>query len=224
MTQTMQEKLRTLLHANCFMPTSEDNSITLAQSHHLAVDGITPKRWTQELTITGLEGDEIFFSFDWDDHQYYSRYIIGQQDKCYAKACDYIMLKKVADKWYGYIGELKMKNVCKNEVDLQTKGTQAFLEYIQSLLKLDGYDELNSITFIRKVISSKRQRRASQDNRNRPVGRVRRRPATAVSFAPETGILSVEYPYNQITATKLLFNDEDHSHQTITLEQFLAQA
>lgn len=220
----MQEKLRALLDAKCFMPTSEDNSITLIQSHKQAADGETPKSWTQKLKITGLEGDEIFFSFDWDDHKCYSRYIVGQEDKFYAKACDYIMLKKSTDNWVAYIGELKMCRVKKDEVDRQTKGTQAFLEYIKTLLKHDGEDELNDLTFVRKVISCGKLKKESDKNRNRPGGRARKRTTSALNQDPDTDILGREAPYNEITATKLLFNDTDRAQQTITLDQFLARA
>ncbi|HHF3087734.1 TPA: hypothetical protein ACPJ1J_001452 [Vibrio alginolyticus] len=224
MTQTLETKLKTLLHADCFRPTPENSSITLTQSHKLAVDGVTRKSWTQELTITDLEGDEIFFSFDLDDHQCYSRYIPGKEDKFYAKACDYIMLKKSPDKWVAYIGELKMNRVCKDEVDRQTKGTQAFLEYIKTLLKHDGVEELNNLAFVRKVISSRKIKRAREQNRSRPGGLARKRVSSGVNLGPETDILSNEAPYNEITATKLVFNDSDRAHQTITLAQFLAQA
>ncbi|EJL6744912.1 MULTISPECIES: hypothetical protein [Vibrio] len=224
MTQTLETKLKALLHADCFRPTPEDNSITLTQLHKQAADGETRKSWTQKLTITGLEGDEIFFSFDLDDHQYYSRYILGKEDKFYAKACDYIMLKKTADRWCAYIGELKMKRVCKDEVDRQTKGTQAFLEYIKNLLKYDGEQELNNLTFVRKVISSRKISKSSERNRNRPSGRARKRTTSALSLDPITDVLGNERPYNEITATTLLFNDSDRAHQKITLKQFLAQA
>ncbi|HIF9188379.1 TPA: hypothetical protein ACX6PH_001340 [Photobacterium damselae] len=217
-------KLRELLHADCFLNTNHSNSsITLCQKHKLAQDGYTRKTWTQKLTITELEGDEIFLSFDWEDHKYYSRYIIGQNTKFYAKACDYIMLKRSADKWIAYIGELKMNRVDKNEVDLQTKGTQAFLEYIKILLKHDGDSELQNIIFIRKVISSRKLQKSHTYNQNRPKGLIRKRTTTALAQEPITDILGKEEPFNKITSTTLLFNDSDRAHQTITLSQFLAQ-
>ncbi|ELS4795309.1 hypothetical protein R5M54_001678 [Vibrio alginolyticus] len=224
MTLGTEKKLKDLLHHECFLEKDNDNTITLSQQQKLAVDGVTRKSWTQKLTITGLEGDEIFFSFDWDDHKYYSRYIVGSDKKFYAKACDYIMLKKTADRWCAYIGELKMNRICKDEIDRQTKGTQAFLEYIQTLLKHDGFEELDKLTFVRKVIGCKKLKKASEKNRNLPGGRARKRTASALNLAPDTGLLSSEVPYNEITATKLLFNDAERAHQTITLKQFLAQA
>ncbi|MBE3743396.1 hypothetical protein HJ196_14960 [Vibrio parahaemolyticus] len=224
MTQTLETKLKALLHADCFSPTPEDSSITLTQSHKLAVDGVTRKSWTQKLTITDLEGDEIFFSFDIDGRTGYSHFILGKDDKFYAKSCDYIMLKKTAGRWFAYIGELKMNRVCKDEVDMQTKGTQAFLEYIQNLLKHDGDQELNNLAFVRKVISSRKIKRASDHNRIRPGGLARKRVTSGINLDPVTDILSNDAPYNEITATKLVFNDSDRAHQTITLAQFLAHA
>ncbi|MBE3976000.1 hypothetical protein HJ138_17310 [Vibrio parahaemolyticus] len=219
-----ENKLKDLLHPECFLEKNDDNKITLSQPQKLALDGVTPKNWTQELTITGLEGDEIFFSFDWDDHNCYSRYIRGAEEKFYAKACDYIMLKKTADKWFAYIGELKMNRVKKDEIVQQTKGTQAFLEYIQTLLRHDGFEELDKLTFVRKVISCKKLRKTQEKNRKLPGGRALKRTASALNTEPETGLLDREKPYNEITATKLIFNDSDRAHQTITLKQFLAQA
>lgn len=219
---TVEEKLKSVISEDCFLPVT-GTSITLEQDHKLAMDGETKKDWTQKLTITNLEGNEIFFSFDKEDHKHYCRYIQADSKTFYAKACDYIMLKKINSKWTAYIGELKMKKISAPEVDMQTKGTQAFLEYIKALLNIDGFGDLQNLTVKRKVIGCHKPLvRARNNNSRRPVGRAQRRVVSAVSAAPATDLLDRSPPYNDIVATRLAFDDSHKNHVTITLPEFLA--
>ena len=131
--KTLKELLEEVIHQDCFIVPDKYKRAIITEEQKDHTDGST---WTQKLTITDLDGDEIILTFDHSSTQGYSQFIKGNSDNCIAKSCDYILLKKEADIWQAYFGELKLgtASFTSESVKKQISGTEHFLRYIANLI------------------------------------------------------------------------------------------
>lgn len=226
---SLKDRLTQLLGEECFIPIDSDGCLLLAETHLLNPDDGSPadEPWVQQLLVTGFDRDEIAFSFDTKTHKSYSLYIKADGDSFIAKACDYIVLKKVDERWHVVVGELKMKRVDKKEVLQQTSGSLAFVRYLQALLELDDdekfkhlKEEFKNIKVIRRVVSCLVPKVSKPKKQRKTVGG-RSRKRTSIDTRPQHEPLDTAYPFNEIISSKLLFDAKDNSKKEMSMKDFL---
>lgn len=143
--KTLKELLEEVIHQDCFIIPDKYNQAFITEEQTDLVDGT---KWTQKLTITDLDGDEIILTFDHSTTKGYSHFIKGNSDNCIAKSCDYILLKKEADVWQAYFGELKLGTASFNPTSIkkQISGSEHFLRYVANLINdIENNTELLNI-------------------------------------------------------------------------------
>ncbi|ELL9328546.1 hypothetical protein RX455_000266 [Vibrio fluvialis] len=222
---TLLEKLRTILHRDCFRPSIANRSALIVEEQRQSIDLSKKKKWKQITEIKELDGDEFFISFDGKNHKTYSPYLIGKQETLTAKACDYIMFKPEAGRWTIVMGELKLgtASFSANSISDQIGGSLAFLEYVKVILKLQyGCHELDNAKIQKRVIYKEKMSRCrgatiSTPKRKNQSGRKRVLSPIVPLIVP------FAHPRHDIIKIGLPFDDDKFSCCSLTLNEFLGR-
>lgn len=223
---TLLEKLRAILHRDCFRPSITNRSALIVEEQRQSIDLSKKKRWKQITEIKDLDGDEFFISFDGKNHKTYSPYLIGKQDTMTAKACDYIMFKPEAGKWTIIFGELKLGtgSFSADSISDQIAGSLAFLEYVKTILRLQyGCNELDDAVVQKRVIYREKMSRCrNSSSRTIPQRKnVKGRKKPISSIVPF--ITTFAHPKQDIIKIGLPFDDDKFSRCSLTLGEFLGR-